>query len=139
MSRSQDTGNQGEEEVVRLVPCPNCKKKLTKLPKNYPLYDIQCTGCSFRAQVKSIQKGPSDTVLGAGWDVIEKVTKSGFLIPSLFVNYKWNIHHEIRFYPFITKQNIQKRTLSATAKRANYKMFTYVGLSELPCFVVYKK
>ena len=45
-------GDIGEKEVVDLVPCPNCKKSLMQLPSNYPLYDVQCEGCSFRAQVK---------------------------------------------------------------------------------------
>jgi 4-hydroxy-3-methylbut-2-en-1-yl diphosphate synthase IspG/GcpE len=28
----------GEREVVELVSCPNCGKKLVELPPNYPLY-----------------------------------------------------------------------------------------------------
>ena len=42
----------GEKVVVEKVPCPNCGKRLMPLPPNYPLYDLQCTGCLFRAQVK---------------------------------------------------------------------------------------
>jgi len=40
---NKETGDAGEKEIVRLVPCPNCKKKLMMLPANYPLVDIQCT------------------------------------------------------------------------------------------------
>ena len=49
MSKNKESGDVGELEVVDLIPCPNCKKKLMLLLKNYPLYDVQCTGCSFRA------------------------------------------------------------------------------------------
>ena len=49
------TGDIGELEVIKLVACPNCNRKLMLLPKGYPLYDVQCTGCSFRAQVKTNQ------------------------------------------------------------------------------------
>ena len=68
MGKTQASGDQGEREVVDLVPCPNCAKPLMQLPKNYPLYDLQCTGCSFRAQVKTVISRPKDEILGAGWD-----------------------------------------------------------------------
>ena len=142
MSKNQDTGKMGEEEVIKLVKCPNCKKSLMLLPPNYPLYDAQCTGCAFRAQIKTISSSPTGSFRGAGWEIIDKVSKSGFLMPTLFVNFKWkknNSHHrEIRFYPFIPKENIQKYQLSPTARRANYKMFRYVGMTKLPYFVVYR-
>ena len=112
------------------------------LPTNYPLYDLQCTGCSFRAQVKTNKSKPKDEIFGAGWEIMEKVLKSGFMVPPLFANFKWNQKgiqkQEIRFYPFIPKANLKKRQLSPTARRANYKMFNYVGLSTLPHFVAYK-
>lgn len=75
------SGDLGEQEVVDLVPCPNCSKKLMKLPSNYPLYDVQCTGCSFRAQVKTNQNKPKNIIFGAGWQVMSKVLKSGFMVP----------------------------------------------------------
>jgi len=46
------------------------------LPKNYPLYDVQCTGCLFRAQVKTNNSKPRLAIFGAGWDIISKVMKS---------------------------------------------------------------
>ena len=66
MSNKQ-TGNQGEQEVVDLIACPNCGKKLMLLPPNYPLYDVQCTACSFRAQIKTNNSKPKSEVFGAGW------------------------------------------------------------------------
>lgn len=136
---SKKYGDLGEKEVVALIKCPNCSKKLMLLPNNYPLYDIQCTGCSFRAQVKTNRSRPKKEIFGAGWTVIEKVLKSGFPAPPLIVNFRWKKGQEIRFYPFVPKKNIKKRTLSERAKRANYKMFNYVGLDKLPYFVLYRK
>jgi hypothetical protein len=143
MSSNKINGDQGELDVVELVVCPNCGKKLMTLPKNYPLYDVQCSGCSFRAQVKTNQCKPKGIILGAGWEIMDKVPKSGFITPSLFTNFKWIekevAKQEIRFYPFIPKSCLKKYKLSPTAKRANYKMFNYVGLDKLPYFIVYTK
>lgn len=136
-------GDMGEREVVELIPCPNCSKELMVLPPNYPLFDIQCSGCSFRAQIKTNQSKPKNEIFGAGWEVTNKVLKSGYPMPPLITNYKRTDeageHQEIRFYPFIPKRNLKPRTLSAKALRANYKMFNYIGLDTLPHFVLYKK
>ena len=40
MSINKQNGDKGELEVINLVCCPNCGKKLMILPPNYPLYDI---------------------------------------------------------------------------------------------------
>lgn len=142
MTENKKAGDTGELEVCELVPCPNCTKKLMQLPKNYPLYDVQCTGCLFRAQVKTSNSKPKDTIFGAGWDIIEKVLKSGFTVPPLIVNFKWSEQggqkQEIRLYPFIPKTYLVKRQLPPTARRANYKMFNYKGLNMLPFFLLYK-
>jgi len=136
-------GDEGEREVVQLVPCPNCGKELMLLPPNYPLCDVQCSGCLFRAQIKTNRSKPKKEIFGAGWDVMEKVIKSGFLTAPLIANYKWEEkgiqRQTILFYPFIPKSNLKKRTLSPTARRANYKMFNYIGLDKLPHFVLYEK
>ena len=133
-------GDLGEREVVGLVPCPNCGKRLMQLPKNYPMYDVQCTGCSFRAQVKTNKSKPQDEIFGAGWEIVEKVMKAGFTVPPLIAHFKWKAKGKdrrwIAFYPFIPRANLKKRQLSPTARRANYKMFNYVGLSALPHFVL---
>lgn len=138
---NRNSGDVGEHEVIDLVPYPNCGKALMKLPPNYPLYDVQCTGCSFRAQVKKNASKPKAVVFGAGWDIMEKVLKSGFMVPALFLNFKWEEkgkkRQEIRFYPFVPKKNLRKYTLSEKARRANYSMFNYVGMDELPYFVAY--
>jgi ssDNA-binding Zn-finger/Zn-ribbon topoisomerase 1 len=94
-------GNEGETEVCQKVKCPNCGKALMKLPKNYPLFDVQCSACSFRAQVKTQNAKPKGEILGAGWDILEKVLKSGYMVPSLIVNFKWRERKELnnkRYY-----------------------------------------
>lgn len=143
MSINRKSGDYGEKEVIKLVPCPNCGKKLMSLPTNYPLYDVQCTGCSFRAQVKTNANKPKNIVFGAGWQIMDKVLKSGFITPPLILNFKWTEkaykRQEIRFYPFVPKKNLNKYKLSEKARRANYWMFTYIGLDLLPHFVLYKK
>jgi DNA-directed RNA polymerase subunit RPC12/RpoP len=141
MSKSQESGDAGELDVIEKVPCPNCGKRLMGLPKNYPLYDVQCVGCNFRAQVKTNNSKLKREIFGAGWDIMEKVLKSGFITPPLITNFIWKdrlgIHQEIRFYPFIPKKNLKMHKLSPTARRANYKMFNYIGIDILPYFVLF--
>jgi len=143
MTTNRQSGDQGENEVIELVPCPNCGKKLMGLPQNYPLYDIQCTGCSFRAQVKTNQSKPKREVFGATWDVMDKVLKAGFITPPLFLNFKWLKQgvkrQEIRFYPFIPKKNLKKYFTTIQNPPRQLWMFNYIGLDELPSFIVYSK
>jgi DNA-directed RNA polymerase subunit RPC12/RpoP len=142
MSLNKQNGDQGERDVVDLVPCPNCGKSLMLLPPNYPLYDVQCVGCSFRAQIKTNSSKPKSVIFGAGWDIMEKVLKSGYMVPSLIANFVWKEKgaecREIRFFPFIPRSHLKKHQLSPMARRANYKMFNYVGLEKLPFFVLHK-
>lgn len=136
-------GDAGEREVVELIACPNCSKELMLLPPNFPMCDVQCSGCNFRAQIKTNRSKPKKEIFGAGWDVTEKVLKSGYLMPPLIANFKWSDktgdHQEIRFYPFIPRKNLKMRQLAETARRANYKMFNYRDLDSLPHFVLHKK
>ena len=82
-------------------------------------------------------------IFGAGWDIISKVMKSGYMVPPLIANFKWSdkegIHQEIRFYPFVPKIILKLHQLSPKARRANYKMFNYIGIDEIPYFVLHKK
>ncbi len=143
MDNKKQLGDAGELEVVNLMYCPNCGKKLMVLPPNYPLYDVQCTACSFRAQIKTNSKKPSKEIFGAGWEIVEKVLKSGFMMPPLITNFRWNDKgvekQEIRFYPFIPKINLKKSLRDIKSKNRKYWMFNYVGLDKLPYFVVYRK
>ncbi|MBI2018996.1 hypothetical protein HYS96_04840 [Candidatus Daviesbacteria bacterium] len=141
MANNKLTGDLGEKEVCELIPCPNCGKELVLLPAGFPMYDIQCSRCLFRAQVKTVSNKPQASIYGAGWDIYEKVLKAGHLSPPLFINFRWEtkagFRREIRFYPFIAKGNIQKYQLSSTARRANYKMFKYVKLDRIPYMILH--
>jgi len=143
MTTNKKAGDIGEQEVVKLVPCPNCKKDLMRLPPSYPLYDVQCTGCTFRAQVKTNQSRPKNIVYGAQWQIMEKVLKAGFISPALFLNFKWgesgSKKQEIRFYPFVPKENLKKRFTKIKKNERELWMFNYVGMDKLPYFTVYSK
>ncbi|SRR5258708_1536058 len=142
MTGNKVAGDVGEQDVVDKIACPNCGKSLMLLPTSYPMNDVQCTGCNFRAQIKTNQSKPKAEIFGAGWDITDKILKAGYLMPPLIANYKWSDktgeHQEVRFYPFVPKVNLRKRQLSETARRANYKMFNYIGLDVLPHFVLYQ-
>lgn len=136
------SGEIGEIEVTDLVECPNCAKQLMQLPEGYPLYDVQCVACSFRVQVKSSSSKPHNVIRGAGWDIMESVLRSGYLIPPLMVNFKWMAQgvekQEIRFYPFIKTTNLKKRLANIKSKNRMHWMFDY-NLKNLPYFIVYQK
>ena len=137
------TGDRGELEVIKLIACPNCSRKLMLLPNGYPLYDVQCTGCFFRAQVKSSSGSrPRDIVRGAGWDIIYKVLKSGALVPPLITNCKWREkskeRQEIRFYPFISKTSLMNYTANIKSRGRIYKMFNY-NLKGMKYYVLFSK
>jgi hypothetical protein len=143
MSKSyQEYGDAGEKEVASLVPCPNCHKPLMTMPKNYPLIDVQCTACIFRAQVKSSSSSPlkAEVVRGSGWDIMDKTIKSGYLIPPVIVNFKWTentqFHQEIRFYPFLNRQNLVQRLADIKSANRKYKMFDY-SIKDLPYITLY--
>ena len=62
-------GDAGELEVIEKVKCPNCNRSLILLPPSYPLYDVQCTACNFKAQIKTASTKSCDCI-GVGWGVI---------------------------------------------------------------------
>jgi hypothetical protein len=139
-TEKQKVGDAGEKEITKIAPCPNCGKRLTGLPNNYPLYDVQCEGCAFRAQVKTSKSASKSTVRGAGWDIIHKVLKAGFMSPPLIVNFKPpGREQEIRFFPFVPREHLKPYKLSKNHPQANYAMFDYHDLDELPHFRLTKK
>jgi len=141
--KSGESGTKGEKDVVAAVGCPNCRSKLMLLPPGFPLFDVQCTRCMFRAQVKTVRAAPlKDQIFGAGWDVLEKTLKTGQLIPPLLLNFHWrdaagDNRQEVYFYPFLTKDNVRKRQRSLTGLRPGYKEFNYVGLLDVPQIRLY--
>jgi hypothetical protein len=108
------------------------------MPTNNPLYDVQCEACFFRAQVKTSKT--KSTVRGAGWDILHKVLKAGFLSPPLIVNFKPSSGDpEILFFPFVPRSHMPSYRLSKHHRQPNYAMFDYRGLDVLPHFQLDKK
>jgi len=137
MGKNHLTGTEGEKEVIEKVRCPNCGQQLMSLPPSYPLFDVQCTACLFRAQIKTSTSKPGGKIMGATGTIMNYYIKAGQIIPPLIVNHKWDGGQEIRFYPFVPKENLKFRQLSPTAIRANLKMFDYSGLNTVPYFVLF--
>jgi hypothetical protein len=138
MSKRKDSGEEAENAVIELTKCPNCNRKLQKLPTNTPLVDVRCEFCQFRAQVKSHKGNPDGkiSVQGGGWEVLNKTHKAGYAISPIIVVFKGENEPEIRFYPFILPRNLgNPYELGKTHRQAGYKMFNYVGLDTLPYFI----
>ncbi len=141
---AKKNGYWAEYDVLDLIPCPNCGRKLKLLPQNNPLFDVQCCTCYFRAQVKGASnlKPHQNEIFGATWEIMNKVLKAGNSVPPLLVNYKWlqngQQHQTISFYPFIPKANLRRYTISPGAQSAGSKRFNYIGMKELPHFELYK-
>ena len=147
MSKPHVSGAKGELEIINDYKCPNCNSKLLRLPASFPLFDVQCQRCLFRAQVKTTTDcAPKDQIFGAGWDILEKNLKAGHLIPPLIVIFNWQdkktkkLNKKIFFFPFLTeKKNIHHRKRSHKGKRPGYPEFNYIGLRDetVPKMVLY--
>ena len=131
MSLKKANGNLAEKFVCKSIPCPSCKKHLIPLPTGFPLYDVQCSGCHFRAQVKHSQSKPAKSVTGGGWDILWKNLKSGHLVPPLFVYHSLKPKPLVRFYPFLTSENVS-RSKKPLPRRPDYYMCRFTGLDDLP-------
>jgi hypothetical protein len=138
----QATGDAGEEFVASSVPCPYCDRKLELLPKNYPLFDVQCSSCLFRAQVKTSKTPISGTIPGGGLKMKESARRLGILSPPIISvsNMKANKADErlVQFFPFIPESHTKKKPPLKDPKREHlkYRMFDYVRMNELPRFVL---
>lgn len=121
---NKQTGDTGELTIARMIKCPNCKRELRPLPPNYVLFDVQCSGCVFRAQVKTNRCAPKEVIFGAGYSVLKHYLRTGHMIPPLIVNFEWKARgrrrHEIRFYPFLAESHVRRRRLPS-----GYVMFNY--------------
>ncbi len=131
LAMSKQVGELGEKFIVENLPCPNCGNELMRLSPGFPLYDVQCTSCIFRAQVKSARtKRCPNEVFGAGWRILNAALKTGQLIPPLLLHLHSDEgkekHDRVFFFPLLTTGQIKKYT--ATVRGRKYEMFKYVGL-----------
>lgn len=136
------SGAEAERFVVDRIPCPSCSSALRALPAGYPLYDVECTRCLLRAQVKRILARPRDRIRGATWDVMSHHFKTGHLIPPMFACFGWPAGrpepHVVWFFPLIPTRNLKMRVLSERHQtQAGRRMAEYVDMRSLPRFVVF--
>lgn len=134
-------GDLGEDFVAKNAPCPACGKTLTKLPESYPLFDLQCSACTFRCQVKATGKRPQKNILGAGWTIFNAALKTGQQVPPLV--YVANLNEGppiVRFYPFIPRSHLEPRQPFPDGhKRESYLQFSYLRMNRVPSFVLNEK
>jgi hypothetical protein len=144
MKSNRQVGTEGEWDVIRKIGCPSCGQEMQLLPSGFPLFDIQCKGCVFRAQVKTNACKPKDQIYGAGFGVLNHFLRSGQLIPPLIVSFRWregrSQRQVILLYPFLTEANIRKKIRGPNGARPGYEEFNYVGLqdSETPKRILYE-
>jgi len=136
-----ESGVEAEQFVVANVPCPSCGSQLRALPTGYPLYDVECSRCLLRAQVKRVLAKPRDRIRGATWDVMSHHFKTGHPIPPMFACFGWPSSAEepdtVWFFPLIPIAHVEKRVLSERHSTPGRKMTEYVRMRSVPHFVVF--
>jgi hypothetical protein len=137
-------GTEAEEFVCANVPCPSCTSPLRPLPGGYPLLDVECTGCLFRAQVKRVKMKPRSRLRGGSWGPVDVWLKTGFLLPPMLVCFDWPAGEagpgSIYLFPLVPKKNVKRRRLSEAHKTAAGRVMTeYVDMLQLPYTVVYER
>jgi hypothetical protein len=138
---STTLGDEAERYVVERVPCPSCGSALRQLPPGYPLFDVQCSGCLFRAQVKRVQEKPRSRLRGGSWNVVNTYLRTGQLLPPMFVCFDWPRSEAepgyVYFFPLVPAKNVVKRVLSELHKTdAGRAMAEYRDMLSLPHQVI---
>jgi type II restriction enzyme len=130
-----ELGAFGENIIAKTCECPRCKrsKTLIRLPTNFKCADLVCDFCGFLAQVKSvtspnIEKLPS-SLLGAAWGPQKERMNASIYFPLYIVLANADLKKWSVFYLSADLQPRQlfkeRKPLSATARRAGWKGFTY--------------
>lgn len=134
-------GEEAERFVVEHVRCPSCGSPLRQLPSGYPLFDLQCSACLFRAQVKRVQEKPRSRLRGGSWSVVSTYLRTGQLLPPMFVCFDWPRAQAepgaVYFFPLVPAKNVVKRVLSPQHKTdAGRAMAEYRDMLSLPYQIV---
>lgn len=138
---STTLGEEAERFVVEHVVCPSCGSPLRQLPPGYPLFDVQCAACLFRAQVKRVQEQPRSRLRGGSWSVGNTYLRTGQLLPPMYVCFGWPRSQPeptaVYFFPLVPARNVAKRVLSPRHKTdAGRAMAEYRDMLSLPHQVV---
>lgn len=137
-----ESGERAVEFVIALVKCPYCVKTLVDLPRATPVYDIACTRCEFRAQVKSVETKKRSRIRGASAGPLAGLRLAGKASPPLIVVWGWDgvdrTATEVSLFPLVPWSHIRERVLPDThSTMAGRRMVDYHGLSTLPHFSLY--
>jgi hypothetical protein len=141
MAANARLGRQAEDFVVEHLSCPSCASLLRPLPPGYPLYDVECVRCVFRAQVKRVRAQPRDRIRGGSWTILSHHLKTGHLLPPMFVCFGWPASEDrpstVWFFPLVPAVNVRPRKLSENHKTAAGRLMTeYERMRELPHMVL---
>ena len=132
----QQLGETGEKLVTSRCPCPRCKrtKTLRRLPNNFKCADVICDFCGFLAQVKASRVNDVYTipnrVLGGAWRPTKERIDAGIYFPLYLVlvdkadsktSSIWYLSPDLQ----PTEMYLERKPLSATAKRAGWQGFLY--------------
>ena len=106
------------------------------------MFDLQCTACLFRAQVKRVQEKPRSRLRGGSWNVVSLYLRTGQLLPPMFVCFGWPrlqpAPAAIYFFPLVPAKNVVKRVLSERHKTdAGRSMAEYRDMLSLPHQIVF--
>jgi hypothetical protein len=129
--------------VVAHALCPYCGKTLACLPTATPVYDVACTRCEFRAQVKSVETPPRPRIRGASARPLAGLRLAGKLSPPIIVVWGWNgverTAQSITLFPLVPWANIRERVLPLKHKtEAGRLMVDYHNLASLPQISLYE-
>ena len=110
---------------------------MQQLAPGYPLFDVQCSRCLFRAQVKRVQERPRNRLRGGSWNVVNTYLRTGQLLPPMFVCFDWPRSElepgSVYFFPLVPARNVSKRVLSEAHKTdAGRAMVEYREMLSLP-------
>jgi|ERR1039458_3979989 hypothetical protein len=137
-----ESGERAVEFVLAQVKCPYCGKTLIDLPRATPVYDVACSRCEFRAQVKSVETRKRSRIRGASARPLAGLRLAGKLSPPLSVVWEWDgtvrSAAEISLFPLVPWSHLHERAPPANhAMMPGRLMVDYHDLQLLPHFELY--
>lgn len=137
-----ESGERAVQFVLAEVSCPYCTKALMDLPRATPVYDVACSRCEFRAQVKSVETRKRSRIRGASARPLAGLRLAGKLSPPLIVVWQWDGEQrsadEVSLFPLVPWSHVRERVLPANhATMAGRLMVDYHDLVRLPHFTLF--
>jgi hypothetical protein len=139
---NSESGERAVQFVLANVRCPYCEKALMDLPRATPVYDVACSRCEFRAQVKSVETSIRSRIRGASARPLVGLRLAGKLSPPLIVVWRWDGERrtadEVSLFPLVPWSHVRERVLPANhATMAGRLMVDYHDLGRLPKIPLY--